>query len=49
LRAKKLAQSCYEEMFMNCSSLKKKPELPAENLEIRCYENMFTGCDKLSE
>ena len=34
---------------MNCSSLRKKPKLPTENLEIRCYENMFTGCDKLSE
>ena len=43
-----LQQSCYEQMFMGCTSLIKAPKLPAKTLKSSCYKNMFNGCTKLT-
>lgn len=36
-------------MFLNCTSLKTAPALPAENLGARCYLEMFKGCTSLEK
>ena len=36
-------------MFMNCTSLREAPELPAIFVADYCYENMFNGCNKLEK
>lgn len=38
-----------QEMFLNCTSLKTAPALPAENLGQRCYTYMFKGCTNLEK
>ena len=44
-----LAESCYREMFYDCSALKTAPtELPATTLADRCYESMFRYCTSLT-
>ena len=48
LPATTLAESCYEFMFGNCTSLTTAPELPATTLAERCYSNMFDGCTSLT-
>jgi len=42
-----LADSCYAGMFLDCSSLKSLPELPATNLMHHCYHEMFSECTSL--
>ena len=42
-----LADSCYKEMFQNCTSLTTAPALPATTLYSSCYQNMFYGCTSL--
>ena len=42
-----LADSCYQYMFANCTSLTQAPELPATTLANYCYSNMFQGCTSL--
>ena len=39
---------CYSNLFKECTSLLKAPELPATGLAERCYQNMFNGCSNLS-
>jgi len=48
LPATALAQSCYYQMFKNCTSLTTAPELPATTLANSCYESMFQGCTSLT-
>ena len=48
LPATTLTNSCYSDMFYDCSSLTKAPELPAPTLLNGCYSNMFKYCDNLS-
>ena len=42
--------SCYRNMFENCTSLTAFPELPATSLydTSYCYNNMFKGCTSLT-
>ena len=39
---------CYFDMFYNCTSLIKAPELPAVTLTDGCYKSMFSGCTSLT-
>ena len=48
LPATTLADSCYYEMFANCTSLTEAPELPSTTLADSCYESMFDGCTSLT-
>ena len=43
-----LADSCYSEMFQNCTSLITAPALPATTLANYCYVYMFYGCSSLT-
>ena len=49
LQATTLTDSCYRNMFSNCSSLSKGPELPATALAEFCYYYMFEGCTSLTK
>ena len=42
-----IASSCYYQMFRNCTSLTKAPELPATESAASCYYAMFEGCTSL--
>ena len=42
-----LAQSCYSNMFYNCTSLTTAPTLPATTLASYCYYSMFYRCTSL--
>ncbi len=44
----KLASSCYNSMFEECTSLTTAPELPAITLADYCYRYMFEGCTSLT-
>ena len=48
LPATTLAQSCYYQMFINCTSLTTAPVLPATTLADYCYQYMFQGCSSLT-
>ena len=48
LPATMLANSCYQTMFINCTSLTTAPELPATTLANYCYNSMFKGCTSLT-
>lgn len=48
LPATTLSRSCYNCMFMDCTSLTTAPELPATTLAEYCYVNMFNGCSSLN-
>ena len=48
LPATTLTDSCYFNMFLNCSSLTQAPELPATTLATACYSSMFWGCTNLT-
>lgn len=43
-----LTQSCYYDMFNNCASITRAPELPATRLVDTCYYQMFKGCTNLN-
>ena len=43
LPATTLTPSCYDSLFLNCSSLSKAPQLPATTLASSCYNSMFYG------
>ena len=49
LPATKLSNSCYNEMFYQCTGLTKAPELPAKNMTYSCYQSMFQGCTSLEK
>ena len=42
-----MADYCYNNMFLNCTSLIQAPELPATTLADSCYYGMFHGCTSL--
>jgi hypothetical protein len=44
-----LKKCCYYEMFSNCRSLIKAPELPATILADYCYYSMFEYCTSLRQ
>ena len=48
LPATTLAESCYDQMFSDCTSLTKAPDLPATNLADYCYYQMFYNCKSLT-
>ena len=48
LPATTLAQSCYSNMFKDCTSLTTAPVLPATTLATGCYNDMFKGCRALT-
>ena len=48
LPATTLAASCYESMFLGCTSLTTAPSLPATTLASSCYHSMFRGCSSLT-
>ena len=48
LPATTLAQSCYSNMFKDCTSLTTAPVLPATTLAQNCYLDMFNGCRALT-
>ena len=48
LPATELAPYCYFQMFKDCTSLTKAPELPATTLKLFCYQDMFSGCTSLT-
>lgn len=39
----------YEDLFLDCKSLVKAPDLPATTLKFACYRRMFQGCTSLTE
>ena len=43
-----LGESCYENMFSNCSYLITPPVLPATTLAKNCYKNMFAYCWRMT-
>ena len=44
-----LTDYAFNSMFMNCSSLKTAPELPATTLTKQCYYSMFSYCSSLTQ
>lgn len=48
LPATTLTQGCYYDMFNNCASITRAPELPATRLIDYCYCQMFKGCTNLN-
>lgn len=48
LPATTLRRSCYESMFLGCTSLTTAPVLPATTLDVSCYNCMFDGCTSLN-
>ena len=43
-----MAGHCYHQMFENCASLTRAPDLPATTLATSCYSSMFKGCTSLT-
>ena len=43
-----VSDSCYNEMFLVCTSLTTAPSLPATTLADNCYFGMFQGCTSLT-
>ena len=48
LPATTLTSYCYQEMFLDCTSLTTAPALPATTLAGYCYQSMFLGCTSLT-
>lgn len=48
LPATTLGQSCYYQMFQNCSTLTVAPQLPATIMADGCYGGMFYSCRALT-
>lgn len=48
LPATTLTDSCYEYMFLACTSLTTAPALPATALSNYCYQSMFQACASLT-
>ena len=48
LPATQLAESCYQQMFFECTALTAAPALPATQLAASCYRQMFEGCTSLT-
>lgn len=48
LPATSLATNCYNQMFINCTSLTTLPTLSATSLAYGCYSFMFSGCTNIT-
>ena len=48
LPATTLTKSCYDTMFVDCTSLTTAPELPAKTMTPGCYTGMFLRCTSLT-
>jgi len=48
-RQNKVGDFCFMQLFVNCTSLTKAPELPATILGQQCYAAMFGGCTALKK
>ena len=48
LPATSLTESCYNQLFSNCTSLTTAPQLPSTILDTSCYSHMFDGCTSLT-
>ena len=48
LPATALTESCYSNMFQNCTNLEAVPALPATTLSRACYNYMFAYCTSLT-
>ena len=44
-----MGDSCYSDMFKNCTGLTRAPELPATTLSVSCYNSMFSYCTSLTQ
>ena len=44
-----LGNSCFVNLFKDCTSLTQAPELPATILTESCYDGMFSGCTSLTQ
>lgn len=40
--------SCFFNLFKNCTSLTTAPDLPATELASNCYNHLFSGCTSLN-
>ena len=40
---------CFRELFVDCTSLTRAPQLPATDLKEGCYSGMFKNCIRLKE
>ncbi|MBO4720164.1 MAG: leucine-rich repeat protein, partial [Prevotella sp.] len=49
LSAEILGNSCFVNLFKDCTSLTQAPELPATILTESCYDGMFSGCTSLTQ
>ncbi|MCQ2094892.1 MAG: leucine-rich repeat protein [Bacteroidaceae bacterium] len=49
LSATTLSESCYKDMFIECTNLVAPPKLPATTLANGCYDEMFRECRSLIE
>ena len=49
LPATTLSEGCYYDMFCDCTSLTKAPELPATTLADSCYNDMFNNTNVLPD
>ena len=49
LIATTLDNSCYSDMFSDCTNLTQAPALPATTLAPDCYGSMFSGCSSLTQ
>ena len=47
LPATKMADTCYRNMFLNCSSLVDAPYIAVTKVENTCFQQMFKGCTSL--
>ena len=45
----RMANTCYQYMFYNCTSLTQAPALPATTTANGCYSYMFQGCTALTQ
>jgi hypothetical protein len=48
LPAVSLAEGCYDQMFIHCTSLIAAPALPASVLQVKCYRRMLNDCTSLT-
>ena len=49
IKAIKLSNNVYENMFFGCTSLKQVGSISSASLANYCYESMFEGCSSLEE
>ena len=48
LSAPTMKESCYANMFIDCTNLTTPPQIQAQTLDMWCFQNMFAGCTSLT-